>query len=344
MASPNNISEGGKIMEITVELTTKCPLYCLHCSTNAGPNESQVLPYPSVFKIIKESIALSAKKIALSGGEPFAHPDILDILSMASKIDAKLYIYTSGNVLGEDDGIHPINDGLIESVAETGHKLVFNIEGVDERTHDYITTTGGSFRNLMVSAQKTKEYGVPFEFHFVPMRPNFRQLGEVVSMAEKMGAGRVSILRFVPQGRGERNKEKLDLTPSQISQLFKDLARLKSEFPGFVRLGSPWNALRIGEPTPCASGLGKVLVNAWGEAYVCEAFKHLTKGYNIIDSSLLEFLNKTRGLKFLGFLKNRCDSRINPQWRIEGCIAQTVIRRQTSDTLMDPIYDALKIK
>lgn len=329
-------------MEITIELTMKCPLYCLHCSTNAGPSESLMLPCPSVLKIIRESIALNAKKIALSGGEPFAHPDILDILSATGNV--KLYIYTSGNMLGEGGRIHPLSDGLVESVAETCHKLAFNVEGADERTHNYITATEGSFQNLMASVQKTREYGVPFEFHFVPMRPNFEQLGEVVSVAERVGAERVSILRFVPQGRGERNKEKLDLTPSQISQLFKDLTRLKREFPGFVRLGSPWNALRLEEPTPCASGHGKVLINPWGEAHVCEAFKHLTKGYSVIDGSLLEFLNETRELKFLSFLKNKCALRANPQWRVKGCIAQTIIRRQTCDTLMDPIYDALKIK
>ncbi|MBA7607770.1 PqqA peptide cyclase [subsurface metagenome] len=344
VGSPQFNMPGGKITEITVELTTKCPLYCLHCSTNASPSESQVLPYPHVLKIIKESMELDAKKIALSGGEPFVYPSIPDLLSTASKIDARLHIYTSGNVMSNGTGIQPITDDLIGSVAETGHKLVFNIEGADERTHDYITATKGSFQNLIVSVQKASEYGVPFEFHFVPMKPNFEQLGEIVSMAEKMGAEGVSVLRFVPQGRGESNREKLDLTPSQTSQLFKDFARLKSEFPGFIRLGSPWNALGLEEPTPCASGFGKVLINPWGEAHVCEAFKHLTKGYNIIDGSLLEFLHETRELKFLGFLKNKCDSCTNPQWRIKGCIAQTIIRRQTSDTLMDPIYDALKIK
>jgi MoaA/NifB/PqqE/SkfB family radical SAM enzyme len=297
-----------------------------------------------VFKIIQESIELDAKKISLSGGEPFAHPSILNILSTAGKINAKLCIYTSGNMLSNGTGIQPISDDLIESVAETGHKLVFNVEGADERTHDCITAAKGSFQNLIVSVQKASEYGVPFEFHFVPMKPNFEQLGEIISMAEKMGAEGVSVLRFVPQGRGESNREKLDLTPSQTSQLFKDFARLKSEFPGFIRLGSPWNALGLEEPTPCASGLGKVLINPWGEAHVCEAFKHLTKGYDVIDGSLLEFLHETRGLKFLGFLKNKCDSCTNPQWRVKGCIAQTILRRQTSDILMDPTYDALKIK
>ncbi len=328
-----------KIMEITIELTTKCPLYCLHCSTNAGPNGCQNLSRFHVFKIIQESIELDAKKISLSGGEPFAHPSILNILSTAGKINARLCIYTSGNMLSNGTGIQPISDDLIESVAETGHKLVFNVGGNDERTHDYITATKGSFQNLIVSVQKASEYGVPFEFHFVPMRPNFKQLREVVSMAERMGARRVSILRFVPQGRGEDNKEKLDLTPFQISQLFKDLARLKSEFPGFMRLGSPFNPFGLGEPTPCASGLGKVLVNPYGKAHVCEAFKHLTIGYNVVNGSLLEFLHRTEELKFLDFLKGKCNLCVTPQWRVKGCIAQTILRRQTSDTSLDPIYD-----
>lgn len=333
-----------RILEITIELTTKCPLFCLHCSTNAGPNEGQTLSFTHVHKIIQESIELNAKKISLSGGEPFAHSNILDILSTAGKINAGLHIYTSGNMPSNGAGIQPISDDLIESVAGTGHRLVFDVGGANERTHDFITATKGSFQNLITSVQKVTEYGVPFEFHFVPMRPNFTELKEVVSMAEMLGAERVSILRFVPQGRGKVNKKKLDLTLSQISQLCKVLVHLKGEFSDFLRFGSPWNAFGLEGPTPCASGLGKVLINPRGEAHVCEAFKHLTKGYDVVNGSLREFLRKTQGLRFLGFLKNECDFHTPPQWRMKGCIAQTILRKQTRDTLMDPIYDALKIR
>lgn len=331
-----------KVEEITIEISARCPLCCLHCSTKAGPNENQKLSRLQVLKIIQESVNLGAKRINLSGGEPFAHPDIFDLLLKTRKIGGGFYLYTSGNTMGNGAKIQPIGENLIKAIAGTNHRLVFGVQGADETTHDYITTFKGSFQNLVTSAKKSNEFGVPFEFHFVPMNPNFDQLGEVVSMAERMGAEKVSILRFVPQGRGKNNKEKLDLTTSQIFQLSKNLARLKDEFSGFIRLGSPWNALGLGEPTPCASGLGKILVNAWGQAHVCEALKHLTKGYDAINGSLLEFINETRGTRFLDLLECKCNFHTGHQWRVKGCIAQTVLSRQTSDTSLDPIYDALK--
>lgn len=335
--------ENSHIKEMTIEITTKCPLHCLHCSTNAGPNGDQNLSRFHVLKIIRESIELGAKKVNLSGGEPFAHPDIDGILLQARKIGSKLFLYSSGNMPSANGMIQPISDKFIESTAGLGVRFVFDIQGANNNTHDYITARKGSFQNLIMSVQKACEHGVPFEFHFVPMRPNFKELKEVVFMAERMGAEKVSILRFVPQGRGKANKKKLNLAPIHVSQLREILVHLQDEFSGFIRLGSPWNALRLGEPTPCASGLGKVLINPRGEAHVCEAFKHLTKGYDIINGSLREFLRMTSRLRFLDFLKDRRNFRVTPQWRIKGCIAQATLERQTSDTLTDPLYEIMNL-
>jgi MoaA/NifB/PqqE/SkfB family radical SAM enzyme len=84
--------------------------------------------------------------------------------------------------------------------------LIFSVYAADASIHDTITGRPGSLEILQESLSRSLRVGIAVEFHFVPMRPNWRELVEVVSLAERFWVRRVSILRFVPQGRGSRSR------------------------------------------------------------------------------------------------------------------------------------------
>lgn len=94
-------------MELTIELTENCNNNCTHCSSSAG-RSSKNLDMPTISKVISD---LKPGKIILSGGEPFLHPFIGSIISIAKKSGAIVACNTCGFF---DPKVLPDNVGKID--------------------------------------------------------------------------------------------------------------------------------------------------------------------------------------------------------------------------------------
>jgi radical SAM protein with 4Fe4S-binding SPASM domain len=103
-----------------------------------------------------------------------------------------------------------------------------------------------------------------------------------VDFVIKLGVQDLSVLRFVPQGRGEGNKEKLILTKEEVAQLVEYLAEEKAKRK-FVKVGSHLDfrfLIDRSTPKPCTAGIEKCLVEANGKVIPCAVFKGMTDDKN----------------------------------------------------------------
>lgn len=82
---------------------TICNLSCEHCFISCSPKnyDFQIMDKEYVFKTIKESSELGVKEFYFTGGEPFIHKNILEILSYSLKF-APSTILTNGVLLKND--------------------------------------------------------------------------------------------------------------------------------------------------------------------------------------------------------------------------------------------------
>jgi len=61
-----------KLERLEIEVTRRCPLRCIHCSTRAGPEtSSNDLSFKDIIKVISEFSELGGSMITVTGGEPF---------------------------------------------------------------------------------------------------------------------------------------------------------------------------------------------------------------------------------------------------------------------------------
>ncbi len=81
---------------------TLCNLACLHCFISCGPkNESH--PFMSkeqVFQALEDGARYGVKEVYFTGGEPFMHPDIKDLITKTLEI-APLSILTNGILIDD---------------------------------------------------------------------------------------------------------------------------------------------------------------------------------------------------------------------------------------------------
>src|SRR5260370_39974131 len=88
-------------LALIAELTHRCPLHCVYCSNplelQARSNELSTEEWSRVFHEAAHSGVLQAD---LTGGEPLARPDLIDLVRAARPAVRDVRLITSGCPLG----------------------------------------------------------------------------------------------------------------------------------------------------------------------------------------------------------------------------------------------------
>jgi radical SAM protein with 4Fe4S-binding SPASM domain len=279
--------------ELTIELTDWCPSICLHCSSNSSPTCNNHLETKLVLQLIDESIKLGAKKISFGGGEPTASKSFVPAVARAVTSGVSVEVFTCG--LGIFGGqLQGLKSEIVNACKQLhGVKFIFSFHGASETVHDCITQTPNSFRLLTASLERCLSASIECEMNFVPMRVNVHEFRNLMDLAERFRIRRVSILRFVPQGRGLEHAETLELSNEEEDSFVEEVLRLRAEKNIDIRTGSPFNGIIPGNEIPCRAGFGKLVVQADGNVLPCEVFKHQTRRewqLSVYDMTLREIL------------------------------------------------------
>lgn len=81
------------IETVVIQLTTKCPYHCTQCYMECGENEMTLALAKNV---VDDAVALGAKVIQLTGGEPLTHKGLSDVIKYVSKKGLHSVLATSG--------------------------------------------------------------------------------------------------------------------------------------------------------------------------------------------------------------------------------------------------------
>lgn len=192
---------------LCVELTLRCPLRCVHCSANAAPERDEMIDADLLLDRVRELGGLEA--VYLSGGEPFEHAKLPELVAVLASLANEVAIYSSGVMLGRS-GNEPLSDLAIRSVSRHVSRIDVSVYSLSPVEHDAVTGVRGSFDLTLQTIQRLRLHGVPFGIHFVPVRPE--SVLPMARFAREAGACRFHVLALARQGRGAS----LDVEPSQL--------------------------------------------------------------------------------------------------------------------------------
>ncbi len=320
--------------KLKIEITDQCPLQCIHCSTNAGPECNNVLTLETVERILNEFKELGGKKLTISGGEPLLHSHLEQILKFSKYLEFEIVLYSTG-ILLKNKIPTKANIEIFSHLKKYINKIIFSIYGDNSRIHDSITNVQGSYNLTWKSIKNSIELKIETEVHFVPTPLNFKSIPSVIKKVNSEGIKRISLLRFVPQGRGELHKDEMTFNRQQLIELKRIIKECRANIENIeIRTGSPFNILLPEKITPCMAGINQLFITSDGNIFPCDAFKQHTfvniKLSNIKKNSLREiwlsspFLLKTREALHtpLNLKCAKCESLDVCQ---SGCLAQKVM-------------------
>lgn len=259
------------LSEISIEILQRCPNRCIYCSSHSNPQATHIIPFEIIKNVIDDAKNLGCKTVCLSGGEPFLHPQILDIISYIAKQQLTCYVYTSG-IYMKDEVYSSLPNEYIEAIRGMVDKVIFNVEADSSALYDQIMGTDvGGFDMMKKSINDSVSSGLVVETHVVPMQVNFKHLKSIFEMCYQLGVSKVSILRLVLQGRALENLSLVKLSGEDNWEVTKLIKTLNESYKGKVRIGLPYSDSNC--RIYCKAASDKINVRYDGNVYPCEVFK-----------------------------------------------------------------------
>ncbi|VVB96341.1 Coenzyme PQQ synthesis protein E [uncultured archaeon] len=316
------------LKELCLEIISTCPLRCIHCSNDSILQEE--LKFGEISLVIDDFKDLGGQILEISGGEPLEHADLLKIIRYSKAKGLEVRMYTSG-LISKNGEFVSITDDFAKELKNSGlDKIIFNIEGSTSTTHELFTGLKGSYEKEMKSISVMISSLLQVGIHFVPTKLNFKEIRQVVEISSALGVSEFALLRFVPQGRGLMNREKLELSHQEYEELFHALNNIKIHSK--IRIGHPLNCfISDSESSECIAGKSLCLIRPNGDVVPCPAFKQSVDyvAGNINKKPLIniwnnsEILEKLRTLKYENIAGCRdCTSLSKCQG---GCTAQRIL-------------------
>src|SRR5574341_723949 len=169
-----------KFKELSIELTKKCALECVYCSSEAGIDKEEKLNLKRLLEIIDEVKKFGVTTVSLSGGESFFYPQFLDFFNYLKENGFNIIIYTSGIVV-EDGENKPIQKSLLKQlrIDSENPKILLNIQGYNKSTIEKINGIPSSFKIIKKSIRNIKSERIFMGSNVVPFKLNFKYLEQI---------------------------------------------------------------------------------------------------------------------------------------------------------------------
>ena len=329
-----------KLREIKLEVTYCCQLSCIHCSSDAMLY-SKEMRQEDCLRILKDAIAMGVENVVFSGGEPLMWDGLEDAVSLAFDGGTHISLYTTGNVESSAKKLKKLAKSGVE-------RCMLSIFGATDESHEQITRTLGSYQITKSFISVALECDLKVELHFVPLSWNYNELLEIAQISKEWGVSGVSVLRFVPQGRGSLIRNHA-LNRVQNIQLKKIIESLRAQ--GFnIRTGSPYNFMFLNNQPKCNSALDRLIIGPNLHIYPCDAFKQIeaeelvgTAQFSVLGKDSLPdcwccspYLNAIRQYLSTPF-EEPCNSCNKLDSCLSGCLAQKIIKYGHLAKIPDPM-------
>src|SRR5246127_1294094 len=164
-------------LQVSIEVTRRCPLECLHCYNNLPMGDMDAkrreMTKEEHFRVLDELVEMGCFWLLYTGGEIFARKDFLEIYTYAKQKGFLITLFTNGTLINEK-----IADYLQQWPP---FAIEITLYGRTMETYEALTGIEGSHARCMRGVALLCERGLPLKLKTVPTTINKH---EVVAMKE----------------------------------------------------------------------------------------------------------------------------------------------------------------
>lgn len=211
------------LSDVMFELTYRCQAQCVHCynpgatrndSECSGRDDIKELSIDDYKSIIDDLCNNGLVSATITGGDPFMHPNIWQIIDYLYQHNIAITIYTNGiGLVGKEEKL----------AMYYPYKVQCSLYSGDPFIHDKITRTKGSWKRTINVMDKLHELGVPIDIACPIMQTNLKTYWGVKPYMHKYGSQLAFDVMLTDSLDGDKCVSRhLRLTPEQLSVVLLD--------------------------------------------------------------------------------------------------------------------------
>jgi PqqA peptide cyclase len=309
---------------LLAELTHRCPLKCPYCSNPLElDRRSSELDTASWQRVLGEAAALGVLHVHLSGGEPTARADIVEITKHCAEVGLYSNLITSG-----------VGQALarLDALAEVGLDHVqLSVQSIDAENAERIGGLKGALPQKLAFARRVVELGLPLTLNAVIHRGNIDEVERIIDLAVALDAKRLEVAHTQYYGWAYVNRAALMPTRADVDRSIAIVEAARQRLAGQLVIDLVVPDYYARYPKACAGGWGRRLMNVTptGRVLPCHAAETIPglEFWSVRDHSLGEIwaaspaFNAFRGTDWMPELCRSCDRR-ERDWG--GCRCQAL--------------------
>jgi len=232
-------NQSGQIIERTltarstvalIAVTGACNLRCSHCYVDAArktANELTVEEHRDLAEQIRRELTPNPSvhyRVNLTGGEPFMHPRIMEIIEAYHTAGLEISISTNALLIRESQ--MPI-------LAAQAITFQISLDGATAETHDR-NRGRGNFDKTIATIKKLTDHGIRVGINYLLHEQNFSELEAAIQLAFDLGCHGFNPINLVHLGRATDTSS--GLTRVKDTEAFQRIAQHFSLHPEHNRL------------------------------------------------------------------------------------------------------------
>ncbi|MDR4944935.1 pyrroloquinoline quinone biosynthesis protein PqqE [Neobacillus cucumis] len=235
---------------LLAELTHRCPLHCPYCSNPIEmAKEATELSTEEWRRVLSEAAELGVVEVHFSGGEPLLRDDLEDLISHAAGLEMYVNLITSGIGLTAEKTIRLKEAGLAN--------VQVSFQAAEAKLSDRI---GGykAFEQKREAVTAVKQADMHLSLNVVLHRMNLDQVGEIIQLAEELGAERLELANTQYYNWALLNREKLLPSRDQIERASAVYEAAKARLKQKMEMIWVIPDYYASAPKPCMGGWGAI--------------------------------------------------------------------------------------
>ncbi|MBI4612840.1 MAG: radical SAM protein [Planctomycetes bacterium] len=242
---------------VTVELTHRCNLRCVHCYCPPSAPARGEQEVEELARLFDELAHAGTLQLALTGGEPLLRPDFEEIYVAAKRRGFLVVVFTNATLVTERH--------LELWTAYRPARVEVTLYGQSESVHAAVTRVPGAGAHVRENVRRMVARGISVELKTVALTLTRRELGEMRAFAGELGVPFRVDGRIHPRLDGSFRPLAYRLPPEEVAP------SQANSLPGCSAGPAPAapRASRAGSVFLCGAGLTGATIDPYGRLHIC---------------------------------------------------------------------------
>jgi radical SAM protein with 4Fe4S-binding SPASM domain len=270
-------------LQVSIEVTRRCPLECLHCYNNLPMGDVEArrreMSKEEHFRVLDELVEMGCFWLLYTGGEIFARKDFLEIYTYAKKKGFLLTLFTNATIITE-----AIADYLAELPP---FAIEITLYGRTRETYEALTAIPGSYDRCLRGIRLLKERRLPVKLKTVATSVNKHEVVAMQQFAEEeLGVDFKFDGQINPRIDCSQSPLAVRLTPEEVVALDFHSPKRAQEYRRLAErdLQRAPNLAQSKTVYACGGGMNSFAINAYGEVGICIISQQET--FSVRDASV----------------------------------------------------------